>query len=132
MKNFKMKFLGLLALCLAVSACNNSDDDVTVEATPVPFSISTTYPVKVAGDESYPQTEWKAGDQLAVLRTNKRTFDKIVLSYASNGEFTGTIDSDTDETAEYAFLYPADVYEPNTNDTLTQVLRLNGQDGTLQ
>ena len=131
MKNFKMKFLGLLALCLVVSACNNSDDDVTVEATPVPFSISTAYPVKVAEDGSYPQTEWKAGDQLAVLRTNKRTFDKIVLSYASNGEFAGTIDSDTDEDAEYAFLYPADVYEPNTNDTLVQVLRLNGQDGTL-
>ena len=131
MKNLKMKFLGLLALCLAVSACNNSDDDVTVEATPVPFSISTAYPVKVAEDGSYPQAEWKAGDQLAVLRTNKRTFDKIVLSYASNGEFAGTIDSDTDEDAEYAFLYPADVYEPNTNDTLVQVLRLNGQDGTL-
>jgi hypothetical protein len=68
---------------------------------------------------------------LAVLRTNKRTFDKIVTSYASNGEFTGTIDSDTDKDAKYAFLYPADAYEPNTNDTLVQVLPLNGQDGTL-
>lgn len=131
MKNLKIKFLSLLALCLVVSACNNDSEDITVEATPVPFNISAAYPVKVAEGELYPQTEWKAGDQLAVLRTNKRTFDKIVLSYASNGDFTGAIDSDTDEDAEYAFLYPAEAYEPNTNDTLVQVLPLNGQDGTL-
>jgi hypothetical protein len=132
MKNLKIKFLSLLALCLAVSACNNDSKEVIVdEATPVAFNISAAYPVKVAEGENYPQTAWKAGDQLAVLRTNKRTFDKIVMSYASNGEFTGTIDSNTDEDAKYAFLYPADAYEPNTNDTLVQVLPLNGQDGTL-
>lgn len=128
MKNVKM-YWGILMACLAVSACNNDEEEITEEAVSVPFNIQAAYPVK---DDAYPQTGWKAGDRLAVLRTDEKTYDKILLSWSSGEMFTGVLDDDTDTDATFSFLYPADVYAANTNDTLTQVLSLNGQDGTLE
>lgn len=131
MKSMKMKLWGILMICMALSACKD-DDEVVVETTYVPFGIYVDYPVKNAGDEAYPQSEWYADDSLAVMRTDERTHDKILLSQSSGSGFSGKIDSETDTDAEFAFLYPAAALTPNTNDTLTQVLYLGGQDGTLE
>lgn len=130
MKIVKMKLWGILMACLIVSACSNDDEEITVETTYVPFSVYADYPLKSAGDDTYPQTDWNAGSQLAVMRTDARTYDKILLALTSEAEFEGTIASDTDVDATYSFLYPADAFTANTNDTLTQVLYLNGQNGT--
>lgn len=128
----KMRFWGMLMICLALVACKDEEEVILKETTYVPFSIYVDYPVKGADNEPYPTTGWYADDSLAVLRTDEFTHDKILLSLASGSEFSGTIDSETDMDAEFAFLYPADAFVPNTNDTLTQVLHLGGQDGTLE
>ena len=131
MKNMKMIFGGLFALCLILCACSKEEEDVVV-ATPVPLNLNVEFPVKKSANEAYPETEWKTGTQLVALRIDKLHLNKVIMSWVSGDAFNGMVlSNETNEESDFAFLYPADVFVPNTNDTLTQVLPLNGQDGTL-
>ena len=130
MKNMKKIFWGLLTFCLLFSACSKEEEDV-VDTTPVPLNLDIEFPIKNAVNEAYPETEWKTGAQLVALRTDKLHIDKVVMSWVSGNTFKGMVPSnETNEDSDFAFLYPADVFVPNTNDTLSQVLPLSVQDGT--
>ena len=131
MKNIKLILGGVFALCLILTACSK-EEEVVVDTTPVPFNLNVEYPVKNAENVAYPETEWKTGAQLVALRTDKLHIDKVIMSWVSGNTFKGMVPSnETNEDSDFAFLYPADVFVPNTNDTLTQVLPLSAQDGTL-
>ena len=126
----KKIFWGLLTFCLLFSACSKEEEDV-VDTTPVPLNLDIEFPIKNAVNEAYPETEWKTGAQLVALRTDKLHIDKVVMSWVSGNTFKGMVPSnETNEDSDFAFLYPADVFVPNTNDTLSQVLPLSVQDGT--
>ena len=132
MKNMKMIVRGLFALCLILCACSKEEEDV-VDTTPVPLNLNVEFPGKNAVNESYPETEWQHGTQLVALRTDQLHLNKVIMSWVSGNTFKGMVpNNETNEDSDFAFLYPADVFVPNTNDTLTQVLPLSGQDGTLR
>ena len=131
MKNIKLILGGVFALCLILTACSK-EEEVVVDTTPVPFNLNVEYPVKNAENVAYSETAWKTGAQLVALRTDKLHIDKVIMSWVSGNTFKGMVPSnETNEDSDFAFLYPADVFVPNTNDTLTQVLPLSAQDGTL-
>ena len=130
MKNMKMFFGALFALCLIFSACSKEEE--IVDTTPVPLNLNVEFPIKNADNETYPVTTWNTDAQLAALRIDKLHINKVIMSLVSGNAFKGMVPSnETNEDSDFAFLYPADCFVPNTNDTLTQVLPLTGQDGTL-
>ena len=131
MKNIKLILGGVFALCLILTACSKEEE--VVETTPVPFNLNVEYPVKNAENVAYPESEWNTGAQLVALRTDKLHIDKVIMSWVSGNTFKGMVPSnETNEDSDFAFLHPAEAFVPNTNDTLTQVLPLSGQDGTLR
>ena len=131
MKNMKMIFGGLFALCLILCACSKEEE--VIDTTPVPLNLNVEFPEKIAANEAYSETEWKNGAQLVALRTDKLHLDKVIMSWVSGNAFKGMVpNNETDEDSDFAFLYPADAFVPNTNDTVTQVLPLSSQDGTIR
>ena len=65
MKNMKMFFGALFALCLIFSACSKEEE--IVDTTPVPLNLNVEFPIKNAENETYPVTTWNTDAQLAAL-----------------------------------------------------------------
>ena len=131
MKSNNIKLLGALAFLIGFSSCSDDKEEAIETTTPlVPLNITASYPQRVNGDVDFPQQNWKEENKLAALRTDKRTYDKSILTWESANKFNGEIEHEIAEKARLAFFHPAEKYLANTNDTTTQTLLLNGQNGT--
>ena len=69
---------------------------------------------------------------MAAFRTDTRYADKVLLTQSDGQYFTGTSEKEINEYTEFAFLYPASASTASSSDTLTQVLYINRQNGTLE
>ena len=131
MKSNNVKLLGALAFLIGVSSCSNDKEEEVIITNPLAsISVTASYPERADGDVDFPQQNWKQENKLAALRTDKRTYDKSILTWESANKFNGEIENEIGNNARLAFFHPAEKYFANTNDTLTQTLVLNGQTGT--
>ena len=122
---FKQKLiLAVFAWAALLVACN--DETTIVEMYPVEISI--TFPEK---NQEFEYQGWDGKHEIAALRTDTRYANKLVLSTSGGDTYTSTSEKVIDEYTEFAFLYPASASTVSTSDTLTQILYIDRQEGTL-
>ena len=125
---FRQKLiLAVCALATIFVACNNDDENEVVITYPVELSIS--FPEK---SQEFEYQGWNGIREIAALRTDTRYADKLVLSQSGDAFYVATSEEEIDEDTEFAFLYPASASTVTTSDTLTQVLYIDRQNGTLE
>lgn len=117
---------------LAVSAtlliaCNN--DDMTETTISYPVELSLDFPEK---EQAFRYSAWNENKQVAAFRTDTRNANKFILSQSTEQTYTGTSEDEIDTNTELAFIYPASASTASGSDTLTQVLYIDKQTGTLE
>lgn len=122
----------ILAVCVLATifvACNNDCEDETAVEETYPVELSISFPEKSQEFECQGSNGIR---EIAALRTDTRYADKIVLSQSGGDIYVTTSEEEIDEETEFAFLYPASASTVATSDTLTQVLYIDRQNGTLE
>ena len=110
-------------------SCNN-DDNTSSSSSILPFTLIALIPDRNDDANAHLQGYWSSGDEIVALNTDYSGMEKSVLTLQSGGTFSGSISTLTDNGDEIAFLYPASAYTASSSDTLTQMIWLDGQDGT--
>ena len=124
---YKQKLiLAVLALATLFVACNNDEAIEITETYPVEISIS--FPEK---DQDFQYQGWNEKREIAALRTDTRTANKLHLTPSGGDTYQAVSESEINQYTEFAFIYPASVSTVSTSDTLTQTLYINSQEGTL-
>jgi len=124
---FKQKLMTAV-LAITFIACN--DNDGIIETTTYyPVELSLTFPER---EQTFQYPGWNENKQVATFRTDTRNADKLLLVQSEGQTYTGTSEDKIDENTELAFLYPASASTASGSDTLTQILYINSQDGTLK
>ena len=114
----------VFALAALFVACN--DDEVTITET-YPVELSISLPDK---EQNFRYQGWNENQEVATFRTDNRSADKLILSL-SNEIYTAISEDEIDENTKFSFLFPASASTASASDTLTQVLYVNNQEGTL-
>ena len=121
----KQKLILLVfAMATLFVACH--DDEVTIVET-YPVELFISFPEK---DADFLHQGWYENRQVAAFRTDDRSADKLVLSQSGEA-YTGVSEDEIDENTEFSFLFPASASTASASDTLTQMLYINLQEGTL-
>ena len=118
--------LAVLALATLFAACNNDEDIEIIETYPVELSI--VFPEK---NQDFQYPGWDESRKIAAFRTDDRSVDKLILTQSSGQTFLATSEDQISEISEFSFLYPASASTVSASDTLTQILYIDRQDGTL-
>lgn len=118
--------LAVFSFAVLFMACNNDDNIGSTETYPVELSIS--FPEK---DIEFQYQAWNEKKQIAVLRTDIYNAEKLILSQSEGQMYIGTSEKEIDEDTEFSLIYPISASTVSTNDTLTQTLNINKQNGTL-
>ncbi len=126
----------LTIFCLGLAACLtgcNDDSDETIIYGTVPFTLTAELPERLgtAEEGSLLQGSWEQGAQLAMLKLNTTGVDKSVMTLTSSDTFMGTASTGIEDGNNIGVFYPATAYTATSSDTLTQVLSMSGQGGTL-
>ena len=125
---FKQKLiLATFALATLFFACNDNEEIETTTSYPVEIFIS--FPER---EQSFQYPEWDENRQIAAFRTDNRYVNKVILSQTDEQTYIGTSVNEINENSEFAFLYPASASTVSSSDTLTQILYINQQDGSLE
>ena len=124
---FKQKLiLVVFALATLFVACNNDENIEITETYPVELSIA--FPEK---NQDFQYPGWNENREIAAFRTDDQSADKLILTQSSGQTFLATSEEEIDEDTEFSFLYPASASTVSSSDTLTQVLYIDRQEGTL-
>ena len=119
--------LAVLTLATLFVACKDDDEVVEiVETYPVELSISFS-----EKDADFQCPDWNENGTIAALRTDIRNADKLLLTSSDGETFRATSEEELTAYSKFAFLYPASASTVSSSDTLTQVLYVDKQDGTL-
>ncbi len=128
---FYIKYSILLCLPLLIfTSCNKDDEDIVYT-----YNLTASVPSinGVSGTGDILSGTWESGTEVASL--NLTTAKKKVIYTNSS---TGSTSFNSSSTASYAnsskvsFFYPASALTMATSDTITQVLTVSGQDGTIK
>ena len=115
-----------MVLCAMFVACN--DDDTMETETSYPVEISISFSEK---DSNFQYLGWNENRQIAAFRTDNRTSEKVILTQSDGQYYSGTSSDEISENADFGFLYPASVSTSSSSDTITQMLYLDKQEGTI-
>ena len=118
--------LTVFALATLFVACHDDEAVETVVTYPVELSIS--FPDK---EQEFRYQGWNENREIAALRTDTRYADKLVLSSSDGQNYVAASEKEITDYTEFAFLYPASASTVSSSDTLTQVLYIDRQNGTL-
>ena len=124
---FKQKLILAFALAILFVACNNDDETIEITET-YPVELSIAFPEK---KQDFQYSGWNENREIAAFRTDNRNADKLILTQSSGQTFLAASEKEIDENTEFSFLYPASASTVSSSDTLTQVLYIDRQDGTL-
>lgn len=119
--------LTLLAWTMLLVACNDSDETTEMTET-YPVELSISFPQK---DQTFQYQGWNGNREIAALRTDTRYANKLILSYSGEDTYIAESEKEITEYTKFAFLYPASASTVATSDTLTQMLYIDRQNGTL-
>ena len=124
---FKQKLiLATFALATLCVAC--SDNNEVVETVEYPVEIAISFPEK---DQDFRYEGWNENREVAALRTDNYSADKLVFSQSDGQSYTSTSELEITETTDFVFLYPSSASTVSGSDTLTQMLYIDKQEGTL-
>lgn len=119
--------LTLLAWTMLLVACNDSDETTEMTET-YPVELSISFPQK---DQTFQYQGWNGNREIAALRTDTRYANKLILSRSGEDTYIAESEKEITEYTKFAFLYPASASTVATSDTLTQMLYIDRQNGTL-
>lgn len=129
----KSKAICCLGLAVCMIGCSGDDEDLTTATIPFTLTASLSQRSADSEDTGLLQGAWNSGDQLAVMKTATSGVKKGIFTYSSTttSTFSSTLSASVQDGNQIAVFYPAEAITAVTSDTLTQVLSLSGQDGTL-
>lgn len=120
--------LALFLLATLFVSCNDNDEEEIAIAETYPVELSISFPEK---ETDFLYSSWDDHKRVVAFRTDTRDADKLVLTQSDVHTFLATSEKEITEYTEFAFLYPTSASTVSASDTLTQMLYVNKQDGTL-
>ena len=119
--------LTVFALATLFVACNDDENIEVAESYPVELSVS--FPEK---EQEFQYQGWSGNREIAAFRIDDRSANKLILTQSEGQTYVADSEKEITQYTDFAFLYPASASTVSTSDTLTQVLYINKQDGTLE
>ena len=119
--------LTLLTWAMLLVACNDSDETTEMTET-YPVELSISFPKK---DQTFQYQGWNGNREIAAFRTDTRYANKLILSRSGEDTYLAESEKEITDDTRFAFLYPASASTVSTSDTLTQMLYIDRQNGTL-
>ena len=120
--------LALFLLATLFVSCNDNDEEEIAIAETYPVELSISFPEK---ETDFLYSSWDDNKRVVAFRTDTRYADKLILTQSDGQTFLAASEKEITEYTEFAFLYPTSASTVSTSDTLTQMLYMNNQDGTL-